>query len=116
MVVTTRRVVVARGLQVLSELVADDTLARDHTLARFRKEYEKLHSALSKSHQSESRLIQKCRDLNSEIVSNAAKVQAALKLSQGDQQTINALKGDIEQASRANKSHASLTQVSHTFV
>ena len=62
---------------MLSELVADDTLARDHTLARFRKEYEKLHSALSKSHQSESRLIQKCRDLNSEIVSNAAKVQAA---------------------------------------
>ena len=52
---------------------------------RFRIEYEKLHRALKKSHESEKRLIKKCRELNAEIVANAAKVQTALKLSQEDQ-------------------------------
>lgn len=51
----------------------------------FRIEYEKLHRALKKSHESEKRLIKKCRELNAEIVANAAKVQTALKLSQEDQ-------------------------------
>ena len=49
------------------------------------EEYEKLHRALKKSHESEKRLIKKCRELNAEIVSNASKVQTALKLSQEDQ-------------------------------
>eukprot|EP00965_Chrysotila_dentata_P235702 6200913-Pleurochrysis_carterae.AAC.2 len=72
--------------EVLAELVGDKSLER------FRQEYEKLHRALKKSHESEKRLIKKCRELNSEIVSNAAKVQTALKLSQGDQNTIGSLK------------------------
>jgi hypothetical protein len=46
----------------------------------------------------EKRLVRKCRDLNSEIVGNAAKVQTALKLSEEDQQTIVALKKEIEKA------------------
>ena len=62
--------------EVLAELVGDKSLER------FRQEYEKLHRALKKSHESEKRLIKKCRELNAEIVSNAAKVQTALKLSQ----------------------------------
>lgn len=62
--------------QVLTELVGDKSLDR------FRQEYEKLHRALKKSHESEKRLIKKCRELNAEIVSNASKVQTALKLSQ----------------------------------
>jgi len=61
-------------------------------------EYEKLHRALKKSHESEKRLIKKCRELNTEIVSNAAKVQTALKLSEEDQSTISALKKEIEKA------------------
>lgn len=36
--------------------------------------------------------MQKCRELNGEIVANAAKVSTALKLSQEDQNTIVALK------------------------
>ena len=72
--------------EVLAELVGDKSLER------FRQEYEKLHRALKKSHESEKRLIKKCRELNSEIVSNAAKVQTALKLSQEDQNTISSLK------------------------
>ncbi|CAM9549325.1 unnamed protein product, partial [Choristocarpus tenellus] len=77
---------------VLSELVGDKSLER------FRLEYEKLHRALKKSHEQEKRLIKKCRELNGEIVNNAAKVQTALKLSQEDQTTIGSLRKEIEKA------------------
>eukprot|EP01060_Flectonema_neradi_P031542 TRINITY_DN4812_c0_g1_i2.p1 TRINITY_DN4812_c0_g1~~TRINITY_DN4812_c0_g1_i2.p1 ORF type:complete len:892 (+),score=240.62 TRINITY_DN4812_c0_g1_i2:84-2759(+) len=73
-------------------------LSAEDNLERFRLEYEKLHRALKKSHESEKRLIKKCTDLNSEIVANATKVQTALKLSQEDQNTIVALKKEIEKA------------------
>eukprot|EP00747_Dinoflagellata_sp_TGD_P210717 gnl/TRDRNA2_/TRDRNA2_83982_c0_seq2.p1 gnl/TRDRNA2_/TRDRNA2_83982_c0~~gnl/TRDRNA2_/TRDRNA2_83982_c0_seq2.p1 ORF type:complete len:859 (+),score=296.61 gnl/TRDRNA2_/TRDRNA2_83982_c0_seq2:153-2729(+) len=78
--------------EILQELVGDKSL--EH----FRTEYEKLHRALKKSHESEKHLIKKCRELNAEIVSNAVKVQTALKLSQEDQATITALKKEIERA------------------
>ncbi len=48
--------------------------------------------------ESEKRLIKKCRELNAEIVANAAKVQTALKLNEEDLQTITALKKEIEKA------------------
>lgn len=64
----------------------------DRSLEKFRNEYEKLHKALKKSHESEKRLMQKCRELNAEIVANSAKVSTALKLSQEDQATIASLK------------------------
>jgi hypothetical protein len=47
---------------------------------------------------SEKRLVKKCRELNAEIVANAAKVQTALKLNEEDQSTITALKKEIEKA------------------
>lgn len=72
--------------EVLSELLGDKSLEK------FRVEYEKLTKALKKSHESEKRLMTKCRELNAEIVSNSAKVATALKLSQEDQTTITSLK------------------------
>mmetsp|Transcript_1947 Transcript_1947/g.5495 ORF Transcript_1947/g.5495 Transcript_1947/m.5495 type:complete len:846 (-) Transcript_1947:110-2647(-) len=78
--------------EVLQELIGDKSL--EH----FRLEYEKLHRALKKSHESEKRLIKKCRELNGEIVSNATKVQTALTLSKEDQATIQNLKKEIERA------------------
>jgi hypothetical protein len=36
--------------------------------------------------------MQKCRELNAELVANSAKVQTALKLGQEDQNTIASLK------------------------
>jgi chromosome segregation ATPase len=78
--------------EVLQELIGDKSL--EH----FRLEYEKLHRALKKSHESEKRLIKKCRELNHEIVSNATKVQTALQLSKEDQTTIGNLKKEIERA------------------
>ncbi|XP_041369085.1 cilia- and flagella-associated protein 58-like [Gigantopelta aegis] len=77
---------------VLQELMGD------RSLEKFRAEYEKLHKALKKSHESEKRLMQKCRELNAEIVANSAKVSTALKLSQEDQGTISSLKKEIEKA------------------
>ncbi|XP_059175369.1 cilia- and flagella-associated protein 58-like isoform X2 [Physella acuta] len=73
-------------------------LAGDRSLEKFRLEYEKLHKALKKSHESERRLMQKCRELNAEIVANSAKVVTALKLSQDDQATIASLKKEVEKA------------------
>ncbi|XP_069140522.1 cilia- and flagella-associated protein 58-like [Argopecten irradians] len=73
-------------------------LTGDRSLEKFRSEYEKLHKALKKSHESEKRLMQKCRELNAEIVANSAKVATALKLSQEDQNTITSLKKEIEKA------------------
>ena len=53
----------------------------DKSLERFRVEYEKLHKALKKSYEGEKRLTQKCRELNAEIVANAAKVSIAVSTS-----------------------------------
>ena len=74
----------------------------DQTLEKFRTEYEKLHRALLKSHDSEKRLMQKCRELNAEIVANSAKVSTALKLSQEDQATIQTLKKVLKAVSQYN--------------
>lgn len=77
---------------VLQELMGD------RTLEKFKIEYEKLHKALIKSHESEKRLMQKCRELNAELVANSAKVQTALKLGQEDQNTIASLRKELERA------------------
>jgi len=76
-------------LQVLSSRNAE-------IIGPFRAEYEKLFKALVKSHESERRLIRKCRELNSEISLNAQSVQTAVKLSQEDQQHIQQMRKEIE--------------------
>ena len=53
---------------------------------------------MTKSHDSEQRLTQKCRDLNAELVTNSAKVQSAMKLSEEDKNSITSLRKDIEKA------------------
>ncbi|KAG9390827.1 Chromosome partition protein Smc [Carpediemonas membranifera] len=77
---------------VIAELVGDDSL--EH----FRKEYEKMHRALKKSHENEKRLISRIKTLGGEIASNASKVKSALKISQDDWNAISSLKKEIEQA------------------
>ncbi|CAF1523801.1 unnamed protein product [Rotaria sp. Silwood1] len=78
---------------VLNELVGGD-----RSLDKFRTEYEKLHKALLKSHDSEKRLMQKCRELNAELVTNSAKVQSAMKLGDEDKNAIASLRKEIEKA------------------
>lgn len=78
--------------EVLNEVVGGKSLEK------FRQEYEKLHLTLKKSHDNEKRLIKKCRELNSEIVANAAKIQTALRLSVQDQNSITLLKKELDKA------------------
>lgn len=71
---------------VLKELMGDKSLEK------FRVEYEKLHRALKKSHESEKGLLKRCRDLNAEIETNTSKVTTALKMSNDDRSTVTSLK------------------------
>ena len=71
-------------------------LGADAQLERFRLEYETLYRALKKSHESEKRLLKKCRELTTEITSTGNKVATAAKLSLEDQNVIAQLKKDIE--------------------
>ncbi|KPI83747.1 hypothetical protein ABL78_7202 [Leptomonas seymouri] len=79
---------------------AMSALEGEETLGHFRLEYEKLYRALKKSHTSEKQIVAQCQHLTQELLSNAAKMQAAVKLSQGDHSTIEALKKEIEKAWR----------------
>uniref|UniRef100_A0A6U0LU49 Cilia- and flagella-associated protein 58 central coiled coil domain-containing protein n=1 Tax=Percolomonas cosmopolitus TaxID=63605 RepID=A0A6U0LU49_9EUKA len=73
-------------------------LASDKHLESFRAEYRRLHDTLVLSHKNEVRLIKKCHALNQEIVTNAAKVAMAIKLSEEDQNTIRRLKKELSRA------------------
>ncbi len=64
----------------------------DDSLKKFASEYEKLHNALLKSQEGEKRLMNKCRELNSEIVTSSAKVTDALKISRDDKATLVSLR------------------------
>ncbi|KFZ54081.1 Coiled-coil domain-containing protein 147, partial [Podiceps cristatus] len=73
-------------------------LKGDKTLEKFRIEYEKLHAVMKKSHENEKRLMEKCRELNAELVVNSSKVAALTKLSKDDRGTISSMKTEIEKA------------------
>ena len=77
---------------VIQELIGD------RSLEKFRDEYERLHRALKRSHESNKRLITKCRELNDEILSNSTKVERSLELLQQDRRTITALRQEIDKA------------------
>lgn len=64
--------------QVLDEMLGDKSLER------FRNEYEKLHRALKTSYESEKRLVNRCKELNNMIITNAARVKSAIMLTQQD--------------------------------
>eukprot|EP01083_Nonionella_stella_P070115 187413_1 len=97
--------------QVLDELVGDKSLER------FRSEYEKLHQALKNSHDNEKKLIKKCRELNAEIVTNAAKVGTAMRLSQEDQNSIALLQKEIDKAWKmVDQSHEKEKRAKKTIV
>ena len=95
---TPRPAIALARAQVLSELTSDAQL--EH----FRLEYETLYRALKKSHESEKRLVKKCRELSNDISSTTTKAAAAVKLSAEDQSTIAQLKNDILRTSTAVES------------
>lgn len=78
--------------EVLAELVGDSSLDL------FRTEYEKLHTALRKSHENEKLLVQRVRELAQNLSINNQKIKTALRLSKEDQSTISSLKAEIDKA------------------
>jgi len=71
-------------------------LQSEALLEPFKNEYETLYRALKKSHDSERRLIKKCKELRSEVDKHTLKVSQATKLSQEDQSAIATLRKEIE--------------------
>lgn len=47
---------------------------------------------MKKSHENEKRLMEKCRELNAELVVNSSKVAALTKLTKDDRETISSMK------------------------
>jgi len=75
-------------------------LAADASLEHFRRQYEKLHRALTSSHENEKKLLKKCKDLNQDIVGNAGKVQVALELTKEEAQNVTILRQEMDKAYR----------------
>lgn len=71
-------------------------IAGDRSLERFRLEYQKLHKTLKTSHETEKKLIKRCKELNSETSANSVKVQIALKLSHEDNMAMDQVKQDVD--------------------
>ena len=78
--------------QVVQDLVSD------HSLNNFRQEYEKVHRVLVISHEHNTALVEKCKELNNEILANANKISSVMTLSQNDQRTIAGLRHEFEKA------------------
>ena len=96
----------------------ENTLAElsEPHLERFKAEYETLHRALKKSHDSEMRLLKKCRELSTDISATSTKVSTAQRLSAEDQNIIAQLKKDIEKIwSSVEHSHEKEAQSKDTL-
>eukprot|EP00038_Savillea_parva_P020791 m.32496 g.32496 ORF g.32496 m.32496 type:complete len:873 (+) comp4895_c0_seq1:37-2655(+) len=74
------------------------SLSTDPALANFKLEYEKLHSVLATSHESEKRLMAKCRELNADLVTAAAKVESVAQDSYANDQAMELNNKELEQA------------------
>ncbi|KAI8819407.1 uncharacterized protein EV422DRAFT_111653 [Fimicolochytrium jonesii] len=83
---------------ISSQASAPGQSGADPNFVRLRTEYDKLHKLFVQSRKNETSLVQKCKDIASELSANAAKVQAALRLSQNDRSQIIALKKEVRKA------------------
>ncbi|OHS98350.1 hypothetical protein TRFO_08937 [Tritrichomonas foetus] len=79
-------------ISVVQELIGDPALDK------FRDEYEKLNDSLVESHEHNSALIERCRQLNQDIHRNADKIATVLSISKNDNKTIALLRSEFERA------------------
>lgn len=91
-------------------------MKNDPTLEKFRQDYEKLHRTLKRSHEIEKRLIKKCKDLNKEIQVNARNVQEALRMAQKDNDEIQKLRNEVEQAWKLVDRHSEMDTKSKQMI
>ena len=86
---------IQRTLQMMQDENAHDQDPHYQTL---QTEYNKLFNLFQESRANEQKLITKCKEITSELGSNSAKIQAALKLSQNDRSQITVLKKEVKRA------------------
>merc|ERR1712159_573453 len=108
----------------LSELAQEyedvmDEMLQDANLDKFRVQFEKLHNALQDATQSNGRLQVKNREVNAELVANAAKTAQSLKQNQDDQVAILQLKSELSKAwtmfDSANEKEQRLREAVQTY-
>ena len=68
-----------------------------------------LKEALGIKHRNEKRLIAKINELNAEMVQNTVKLQAAVKISREDHETISTLRSQLEKCMYLSIAHLFLT-------
>ena len=86
-------------------------IPEDSPLDTFRHEYAKLFNILQKSMTNQARYIEKCRNLESEIVGNKAKVRTVSKLGEEDSKSISKLRDELDhQAAQLTENKALLQE------
>merc|ERR1719390_190605 len=73
-------------------------LGLDSAFEVFRMEYDKLSRALLRSMAAEDALLQECRELKSDLVSNATRLKLALRLKTADEKTMAQLRHEAADA------------------
>lgn len=78
-------------------------LSGDTSMERFRREFEKLHRALKDSHEREKELLKQCKRLNDSLTQEAVGVDAAIRITQEDDNKIMKYQSEIESAQKTIK-------------
>lgn len=78
--------------QVLVEMTGDQSIER------FRKQFSKLYEALRQSHENERLLLQKSKELKTQISKSQGMIRSAIGLNQNDSTRINILVAELESA------------------
>ena len=78
-------------------------LSGDASMERFRREFEKLHRALKDSHEREKELLKQCKRLNDSLTQEAVGVDAAIRITQEDDNKIMKYQSEIEAAQKIIK-------------
>lgn len=71
-------------------------LSGDASMENFKREFEKLHKALKRSHERETEYLKKCKELNDTILNDTAGVETAIKFTQENDNRIKKLQRQLE--------------------
>lgn len=70
----------------------------DRSYVKFKIEYEKLQKALITSYEHNKLLVDRCNELNQDILNNTKKIESIISMSQTDQKTVASLRTEFEKA------------------
>lgn len=82
-------------------------MEQNPTAAQYAEEFTNLFDALYKSHEKETLLNERCKNVEYELDNNMRKLESAIKLTETDQMVIDDLKDQIQKAWKmADAAHA----------